>query len=107
MHKPTVRHDPVGAVPAQTLRICRRSDEALSLVEILIVMIVIRLLAAIAIPRFPNQRAKAYDSTTKADVSVPGKEVPSYFVDRSGTLVLDFATTPGRVLMSDGSGPTR
>lgn len=73
------------------------------MIEILIVMIVIGLLAAIAIPRFLNQRAKAYDSSTKADVSVLGKEVASYFVDRTGTLVLDFTTTPGRVLMSDGS----
>ncbi len=64
-----------------------------ALIEILTVMIVMGLFAAIAVPCFLNQRAKVYDSSTKADVSVLGKEVASFFADRNGTLVLNFAST--------------
>src|SRR4051812_6168704 len=64
-------------------------------------MIVIGLLAAIAIPIFLNQRAKAHDTSTKADVAKLGKEMATYYVDGTGTPALNFTAVPGSVVLSD------
>ncbi|MDQ6648992.1 MAG: prepilin-type cleavage/methylation domain-containing protein [Actinomycetota bacterium] len=53
--------------------------------ELLVVMIIIGILAAIAIPVFLTQRKKAQDSAAKADVSTLGKETATYYVDGLGS----------------------
>ena len=78
-----------------------------TLIELLIVMIIIGILAAIAIPVFLSQRAKAHDSATKADVSNLGKEVATYFVeDHPGATLVLSNPTPGRIDLTDGSYTT-
>jgi len=76
-------------------------DEGFTLLELLVVMIIVGILAAVAVPLFLSQRAKAHDSATKSDVSNLGKEMATYFVGGAGPLVLDYGT-PGQVLLSDG-----
>ncbi|MEI2717741.1 MAG: prepilin-type N-terminal cleavage/methylation domain-containing protein [Candidatus Nanopelagicales bacterium] len=62
----------------------RRGDAGFTLIELLVVMIIIGILAAIGIPIFLSQRAKARDTATQADVSTVGKEIATYYVDNVG-----------------------
>jgi type IV pilus assembly protein PilA len=80
-----------------------RTDQGFTLIELLVVMIVIGLLASIAIPLFLNQRAKAHDTSTKADVTNLGRELATYFVDGVATPSLDFSSVAGSVVLSAGT----
>ena len=82
------------------------TESGFTLIELLVVMIVIGTLAGIAIPTLVSQRGKAHDTSTKADVSNVAKEVATYFVDGKGTLSMDFVTSPGRVVLGDGTWST-
>ena len=54
------------------------------LVGIPVLLVVIGILAAIAIPVFVSQREKAQDTAAKADVALLGKEVATWYVDNEG-----------------------
>ena len=85
---------------------CRRTDDGFTLIELVAVLVVTGMLAAIAIPVFLGQRAKAHDTSTKADVATLGKEVATYFVDGNGSLTVDLVVEPGRAVLSDGHTST-
>jgi type II secretory pathway pseudopilin PulG len=67
------------------------------LVELLIVVIIMGILAAIAIPLFLSQRAKAEDASTRNDVVVVGRELATYWTEYSNppTVLLVSTWTAG------------
>jgi type IV pilus assembly protein PilA len=75
-------------------------DGGFSLIELLVVIIIVGILAGIAIPVFLGQRAKAHDTSTKADVSNLGKEIATLFVDGSGASTIDFTVQPGKAVIT-------
>jgi type IV pilus assembly protein PilA len=60
-------------------------EEGFTLVELLVVMLILGILAAIAIPSFFNQRDKAKDADAKALVRTAQTAVETYATDHQGS----------------------
>ncbi len=61
-----------------------RSRKGFTLIELLIVVVIIGILAAIAIPKFANTKEKAYVASMKADLRNLATYQESYAADSSG-----------------------
>ena len=62
----------------------RNKKKGFTLIELLIVVVIIGILAAIAIPKFANTKEKAYVASMKADLRNLATYEESYAADSSG-----------------------
>src|SRR5215207_5326403 len=60
-------------------------EEGFTLVELLVVMLILGLLAAIAIPSFFNQRDKARDADSKSAARTAQTAIETYATDNRGS----------------------
>ena len=86
----------------------RNMRKGFTLIELLIVVVIIGILAAIAIPKFANTKEKAYVSSMKADLRNMVTAEEAYFSDyttyTNPTALV--TATPARASLSAGVGLT-
>ena len=87
-----------------------RQNKGFTLIELLIVVVIIGILAAIAIPKFANTKEKAYIAAMKSDLRNLVTAEESYFADNvtyTTSMGTYFATSTGvtvTITAATGSG---
>ncbi len=71
-----------------------RNKMGFTLIELLIVVVIIGILAAIAIPKFANTKEKAYVASMKADLRNLATYEESYAADSAGVYFSGTSATP-------------
>ena len=87
----------------QKLRERSQGEGGFTLVELLVVMLILGLLAAIAIPSFFNQREKAKDADAKAAARTAQTAIETYATGNQGT----YTGATSTVLRGDRADPER
>lgn len=85
--------------PVDHLRVGTRgrhaSQDGFTLIELLLVILIIGILAAIAIPSFLNQRSKSYDAAAKSNIRTAETGMEVYSVDHNGAYPASVNTQSG------------
>jgi type IV pilus assembly protein PilA len=70
--------------PVNDLRSHDENERGFTLIELLIVILIVGILAAIAIPAFLNQQAKGYDAAAKSNLRTAESAMEIYSLDHNG-----------------------
>jgi prepilin-type N-terminal cleavage/methylation domain-containing protein len=79
-----------------------RDTKGFTLIELLIVVVIIGILAAIAIPQFASTKEKAFDATAKSDVRNAMAAMEAYFADNQTYADAATVLTSGNFTTSTG-----
>lgn len=83
-----------------------KNRQGFTLIELLIVVVIIGILAAIAIPRFASTKGKAFDAAAKTDLRNAMTAQEAYYADAQSYAApgdLDFEESPNVTVAGGGS----
>src|SRR5438552_5831108 len=80
-------------ITVEETRKMSRNRQGFTLIELLIVVVIIGILAAIAIPKFANTKDKAYVAAMKSDLRNLATYEEQYAADNNGAYFAGTATT--------------
>ncbi|MEN3004385.1 competence type IV pilus major pilin ComGC [Dehalobacterium formicoaceticum] len=67
----------------QKIRDLIKSDKGFTLIELVVVIVILGILAAIAIPRFTDRRGEAEEAAIQADIKILQNAVDMYYFDEA------------------------
>ena len=81
----------------------RKTEEGFTLIELMIVIAIIGILAAIAIPQFSAYRTRSYNSAAQADLRNLATAQEAYYVDNQTYYTVPATTGPGTIAAMEGA----